>query len=202
MDNVYFTADLHFGHRGVIEFCNRPFTDIDHMDDTLISNWNARVDKGDRVYILGDFSYDLKVGRAVEILRQLEGQKFLIAGNHDASIKNKQAFKDQFVWVKDLYGLKVNDTEAKTAHPTEAKKRRQYIALCHYPLATWNLMSHGSWHLHGHSHGGLSHDPIYPANNRLDVGVDALSRYCDIEYAPISYDEVKAALVRQYVVRN
>ncbi len=191
---VFFTSDLHFGHVGVIEFCNRPFANIDEMDHALIQNWNARVTKHDRIYVLGDLSLGIKIGRLVEILKQLSGQKFLVAGNHDSKLRDKQPLKDQFIWVKDLASVKVADTEAKTKHPMAASKRKQHIVLCHYPFATWNRMAHGSWHLHGHSHGGLSHNPLMPAPNRIDVGVDSVGVYSAIEYAPIEYQELKVVI--------
>jgi calcineurin-like phosphoesterase family protein len=53
----YFTADLHFWHKNVIEYCNRPWQDVPSMNEGLINNWNEVVHAGDTVYILGDFSF-------------------------------------------------------------------------------------------------------------------------------------------------
>ena len=53
----YYTADLHFGHKGVIDFDHRPFENVEVMDEALISLWNQRVNHDDHVYILGDFCY-------------------------------------------------------------------------------------------------------------------------------------------------
>lgn len=54
---IYFTSDLHLGHKNVIRLCNRPFTDIEEMDHVLISNWNKRVHPHDTVVILGDLMF-------------------------------------------------------------------------------------------------------------------------------------------------
>jgi len=43
---TWFTADLHLGHRNIIEYCNRPFADVDEMNRALIANWNQ---------VVGDF---------------------------------------------------------------------------------------------------------------------------------------------------
>lgn len=51
---IFYTADLHFGHRSVIKFDNRPFADVDEMDSALINLWNQRVGDEDHVYIIGD----------------------------------------------------------------------------------------------------------------------------------------------------
>lgn len=46
--NLY-TADLHFGHDLVIGFDQRPFANVDIMDDTLIDLWNRKVNEDDHV---------------------------------------------------------------------------------------------------------------------------------------------------------
>ena len=46
---IYFTADLHFYHKNVIAFANRPFFNTDEMDKVLIQNWNKRVYSDDDV---------------------------------------------------------------------------------------------------------------------------------------------------------
>ena len=36
---VFFTSDTHFYHGNIIRFCNRPFEDVEMMNETIISNW-------------------------------------------------------------------------------------------------------------------------------------------------------------------
>ena len=54
---IFFTSDLHLGHENCIRLCNRPFSSIEEMDETLIENWNHKVTGKDTVYILGDLIY-------------------------------------------------------------------------------------------------------------------------------------------------
>ena len=54
---TFFIADTHFGHKNIIKYCNRPFANIEEMNETLIENWNKAVSAEDAVYILGDFAY-------------------------------------------------------------------------------------------------------------------------------------------------
>ncbi len=49
---IYFTADMHFGHRAIITMQNRPFESVEEMDKVLLQNYNAVVQKDDTVYIL------------------------------------------------------------------------------------------------------------------------------------------------------
>lgn len=53
---IYFTADIHFGHARIIDYCDRPFNNADEMDRVLIKNWNSVVGSKDVVYILGDLT--------------------------------------------------------------------------------------------------------------------------------------------------
>ena len=54
---VFFTSDLHLGHRNIIQLCNRPFSSIDEMDQRFIEKWNEKVTDADTVYILGDLMF-------------------------------------------------------------------------------------------------------------------------------------------------
>lgn len=53
---TWFTADLHLGHRNIIDHCGRPFRDAAAMNRSLIDRWNDVVDEGDDVWVLGDFA--------------------------------------------------------------------------------------------------------------------------------------------------
>lgn len=164
---IYFTSDTHFGHENVIKYSKRPFLDKNHMDEGLIAKWNERVKPGDTVYHIGDFFF-CQEKRALEILDRLNGQKFLVYGNHDKLIKKSPAIRERFVKCADYLELTVPD--------------RQLIVMSHYAMITWNKAHHGSWMIHGHSHGGLR----YPFEAKIhDVGVDPNG------YAPISLDELR-----------
>ena len=78
----YYIADCHFGHKNILRFDQRPFADPYQMEETMIMLWNAAVRKEDTVYILGDFCWG-KADEWLRILRQLNGSKVLIEGNHE-----------------------------------------------------------------------------------------------------------------------
>lgn len=50
----YYISDLHIGHANAIKFDNRPFADVNEMNNAIMENWNSRVKPNDTVYILGD----------------------------------------------------------------------------------------------------------------------------------------------------
>ena len=81
MGKVFFTSDLHFGHENAIRFDNRPFGTVEEMDAELVKRWNAKVGKGDLVYVLGDMIWKSRNGDAEQLIRSLNGQIILIKGN-------------------------------------------------------------------------------------------------------------------------
>lgn len=88
MNNTYFVADTHFGHKNIIASCNRPFRGVDEMNKALITNWNNRVDDGDTVYHLGDvFGCGERDNRG--LIYSLNGRKVLLPGNHDNDSVNE-----------------------------------------------------------------------------------------------------------------
>ena len=79
---IFFTSDLHFGHKNILGYCGRPWLDLDSMAKGLIDNWNSVVSSEDDVFVLGDMSF-CGVERTKEIIKSLSGKKTLVMGNHD-----------------------------------------------------------------------------------------------------------------------
>lgn len=76
---IFFTADTHFGHKNIIEYCKRPFSSVDEMNRIIIENWNSVITPEDTVYHLGDVAFH----RGLDCVRKLNGKLILISGNHD-----------------------------------------------------------------------------------------------------------------------
>ena len=55
-EHTFFTSDTHFNHANIIKFCNRPFKDVEQMNETLIANWNRTVGIDDTVFHLDDYN--------------------------------------------------------------------------------------------------------------------------------------------------
>lgn len=143
---TFFTSDLHFGHENVLMFDNRPFASVDEMDEELIRRWNNKVEKGDLVYVLGDFIWKAANNEAVNIIKRLNGQIILIKGNHDRFIKNAGA-------KKMLAGLK--DYDDICVALSDGTVRR--CILSHYFMPFYNGHRNNAIHLHGHSHNTEEH---------------------------------------------
>lgn len=163
----FFTSDTHFGHANVLKYDRRPFDTIEEHDEVLIENWNAVVKPGDVVYHLGDVAWHRHVPDIDRLLSRLHGTKILILGNHDEKTVAKST-----KWAKVTPYYEVTIAEQK-------------ICLFHYAMRVWNRSHHGSWSLHGHSHGTL---PKTMVAKTLDVGTMCWS------YCPVSFEQIKAEM--------
>lgn len=164
----YYISDLHFHHFNIIKFCNRPFTSIFDMNQTMITNWNNTVKNDDEVYFLGDFSFSKKDIDIENVFNLLNGKKYLILGNHDHSPTKRLPW----VWVKDIYEM------------VDAKDR---IVLFHYPMREWNGFYRKTYHLFGHTHGKLPNTAY-----SCDVGVDSWN------YTPVTMAQIKDRLNKEF----
>lgn len=164
LKNIWVTSDHHFGHKNIIRFCDRPFTDTDHMREELIMRHNSVVDHCDDVYFLGDFAFT-REDEIEEILIRMNGNKHFIFGNHDKQLRKTRSPRilTEFVWMKDYHELKI---------PNQSKIAP--IILLHYPMYTWNRMHHGALHFYGHTHGSV---PTVAAGRGRDIGVDTNDYY-------------------------
>lgn len=122
---IYFTSDLHFGHKNILKHDNRPFHTIEEMDETIIERWNKTVANDDVVYVLGDISwYD--EDKTYDIYGGLNGNKILVTGNHDR-IRGK--VRNCFTSIFDYKRISVDETK---------------IIICHYPIHFYDCHYHGA----------------------------------------------------------
>jgi calcineurin-like phosphoesterase family protein len=137
---IYFTSDTHFGHRNIIEYCNRPFRssdgqpDVYYMDRELIKRWNDVVTPDDTVYHLGDVIMGER-GRLPQILRNLSGRKILIRGNHDKGAEKM---------------LEAGFDEVHSELYTTVDGKLLYLH--HQPMPVTHWMGWATYHICGHVH--------------------------------------------------
>ena len=81
----YHISDTHFNHKGIIKYCNRPFSSVEEMNDFMIKSWNSVIKDGseDLVYFHGDFAMCSPKDTIGSLVGRLNGRKILIIGNHD-----------------------------------------------------------------------------------------------------------------------
>ena len=153
---TWFIADTHYGHKNIVQGISgwtdlsgcRPFSSQAEHDDYIVNIINARVQRHDVLWHLGDWSFGGKA-KVKEFRDRLNCEKIhIVLGNHDHHIPSFVGLFESVQHYKELDSL----------------------VLMHYPIHSWHGMETGVRHLHGHVHG---HGPFM--DGRYDVGVDAIS---------------------------
>ena len=156
---IYIISDTHFNHKNIIDYCNRPFKDINEMNNTIIDNWNKYVKKEDIVYHLGDFflgsKFDLK-----DIVDRLNGTIYLIRDNHDRL--TVKSYEDYGIIVLKNAPIIMDDYK---------------IMLSHRPLPD-TMIKDGYINIHGHIHQNKLEDTydnnLFDKNKHINVSCDTL----------------------------
>lgn len=174
MTNTFFISDTHFQHKRILEFRRkddpslfmRPFSSLEEMNETLISNWNSLVGHDDVVLHGGDFSFGGKQNIAL-FRRRLNGKIKLIMGNHDYSAK------DYINVFDDILGT-----------PYKIRTGRGTILMSHAPLHfsedDYHHEEHGrTINVHGHLH-----DQITGEKHHVSVCVERTN------FFPVPLDDI------------
>ncbi len=140
----YYIADLHFFHGALNDKMDRRgFASVEEMNEYMIEKWNKKVRKNDDVVIIGDLSWG-NVQETNALLQRLKGKLYLVCGNHDRFVNNKEMNPDRFKWIK---------------HYAELSDNRRKVVLCHYPIMCYNGQYRGdekgepkTYMLYGHVH--------------------------------------------------
>lgn len=106
-------SDLHFGHKNIIEFSDRPYPDIPTMNQHLVENFNDYVGEDDISIWVGDVAF-MNDAAANELLDQCNGYKILVVGNHD--FDHKRLKKLNFDEVHLLYTIEHPDVDLVFTH--------------------------------------------------------------------------------------
>ena len=176
--NVYFTSDTHFNHSNIIKFCDRPFKDIEDMNNSIICNWNSKVPIDGLIFILGDFAWG---GFPVweKLVSQLNGRKILIKGNHDMrqNLQNDERLNRMFEYVCNQLLINIEGRNIYLNH---------YPFLCYSGTYSQEPTYQLFGHVHTHQNSTGKDDErlknLFPY--QYDVGVD------NNNFTPISWTEV------------
>lgn len=157
--HIWVTSDTHFNHANIIKYCNRPFSSVEEMNETIIANWNKVVRWDDTVYHLGDFALGDK-SLIPNIFRRLNGRINVIMGNHDTfNIMEKIGNENRLII--GLFWEEVIKVGKKT------------IIMNHFPFGSLPdpNSNYPIIQLHGHVH-STPDKPWNCFDNQYDVGVD------------------------------
>lgn len=171
MENIYFTADTHFGDDNVRIYEDRPFSTIAEMDEKIIINWNNTVTDTDTIYLLGDVgNYDFD--KMKSIITQLKGKKILLIGNHDQDRPDSFWFSCGFDSVIRTDGIIID----------------KWFVLSHEPPAY--MSSKIPWvFIYGHVHSSEMYQTI--------TGYSACVSTERWNYTPVSLNTIKEEIMKR-----
>jgi calcineurin-like phosphoesterase family protein len=178
---TWFTSDHHFGHANIIKYQSRPFGSTDEMNKSMQEAWNRVVHPDDTVYYIGDFA--IKPALVANLLPRLNGQKILIAGNHD---RCHQKLGKPDKWLK--YYMDSGFSSIHTEIVLEIAGEE--VLLHHFPyrvntqpMQKYTMqrpLDKGGWLIHGHVHGLWK-----ISGKQINVSVE------NWNYEPVSLDTIK-----------
>ena len=131
----YYIGDLHLFNRNQTDegrnYDRRPFATVEEMNQYILERWNAKINNGDTVYILGDMAMRGKNSALLALVAQLKGKKILFRGNHDdlSDYRYQRLFEE----ITDYREI-ADSFDGKTYK----------LCLMHYPILMWNGQHRGS----------------------------------------------------------
>jgi len=189
---TFFTSDTHFGHRNIINLSNRPFRDVQHMNEMLVMHWNSNVSPDDTVVHCGDVAMG-PIRESMEYIQRLNGYKILVIGNHDRNFRlgkrsgglepeqwDKEYRDAGFAEVHINYGVVLDGAMFAVSHfPYDGDSHDED----RFDLA--RLFDDGTPLIHGHTHShGHPVSRSAKGTPQIHVGVDGWN------YRPVHEDRV------------
>jgi calcineurin-like phosphoesterase family protein len=178
--DTWFTSDHHFGHKKIIEYCDRPYDSVEEMNEALVAAWNNCVKEADTVYYLGDFSLSRTIME--QYAPRLNGRKILIAGNHDKCHPSNNAGQ----WSNlDLYRKYFDAIYTEHEWNDWMLHHIPYHDEVDHRFEEYRPVSDGRVLLHGHVH------QRWLTNGRqINVGVDVW------DYTPVHEDQIRELVTK------
>lgn len=158
LNNVWFSSDLHLGHKAVIDF-GRKFKHLEHMNEHIVFEINRLVDKDDLLVLMGDTMMAEKDYKT--FLENLVCDNVIILFGNHCNIGKLLATLAECK--KLIY----------VGHYLELNIEGQIICCSHFPMFNWNYQDDGAISLHGHLHAD-ENDVVKEIHKykSLDVGID------------------------------
>jgi calcineurin-like phosphoesterase family protein len=188
---IWFTADLHLGHELIIQYCDRPFSNAEHMHSVLMKNFCKKASENDTIYFLGDVAF--RAENLKSFLSQIPGKKILIMGNHDKWGVNTY-YQCGFSAVLDYAEMRFGQRKLRLNHiPCRSHleffrllgvyfvKSQTWLAAVRKISNEWKkyLPQNNDWCICGHVHGAWK-----VRGRNINVGVDVW------DYSLVGLDEI------------
>ncbi len=200
---TWFTSDIHFGHANCIDYCQRPFENVDVFKEKFIEDWNRLVRPDDLAIFVGDIFFYHTKEQMKATLARMNGRKILVKGNHD--FEHRIMMNAGFELSVDEMTMTIAGERVQFSHyPFRMKpwlsrwvkfKARAFKALRWLGIETPAIffekyhhkrpVDNGQFLIHGHTHSK------HKINGRaIHVGVDAW------KYKPVNIQEISNMIAK------
>lgn len=174
---TFITSDHHFNHQHpkypekcIIGYANRPFENIQQMNQEMKDKWNEVVSPEDLVIYGGDFCLYMTFEEAKKLLLSLNGNKILVMGNHDKGV-GKAVFKKCGYTVVKYYPIQIGEYNCVVVHrPVYPGAEKFYKIHVPYP-DTYDFF------LHGHTHSPSIWHGDEKRKKNMNISVEAHTYY-------------------------
>lgn len=209
MSTVFYTSDLHIGHRLVADeratraglvlpaVYRTPEETAEIVvkwhDQTLAKNWDKMVSPEDTVIVVGDISAGGSTGcrNALAWMKERPGRKRLIAGNHDPvhgmhrdAFKHYARFAEVFESIETFARIRIDGSPVLVSHfPYDGDHSEEDRH------TQYRLRDEGLPVVHGHTHSTEKLSESRRGSRQVHVGVDAWGM------APVRLSDVAALAV-------
>ena len=161
--NLYFMSDLHIGHENVLKLDNRPFNEVNEMNQYILNELKNKLTPEDILIDLGDTFWRHSEKDCCNFIDEIPANTIIhIMGNHDKYplyYHQYSKLRQKFFMVADILDIVV-----------KKDKKLYQLALSHYPLLEWNGQYNGALMIHGHTHGHMDKFNESSIHLRVDIG--------------------------------
>ena len=185
-----YVSDTHFNHANIIRFCQRPFTSVEQMNESLLTELVAAARTGHPIVHGGDVGF--RLASVAKTLPNFSAH-ILVAGNHDIDLRQDRPT------IKNWFGRVVGtQTEWRTnmlvLQDVDDTGARVSILVSHLPQRDL----HGcAYNVYGHFHNNLLQVPandldkdwlwVLQSPAHLNASVEITG------YRPLTFPELKQA---------
>lgn len=170
---TWWTSDTHFSHANIIKYCNRPFHDVQEMNEALIETWNSVVSPDDVVYHLGDLALGQAIEQQIALTARLQGHKLLVPGNHDRIAESFEGRRNDAKYLPVYVNAGREILPEKFEHSIGERR----VVVCHFPYVG-DSQDADRYRLHRPRDSGLPiihghvHTQFAVLGREFNVGVD------------------------------
>lgn len=154
-------GDPHFEHANIIRMCERPFENVEAMDEAMWISLARAHSEADFVLCVGDFAMKNPIAWQRRLAAEFPGKHATTVGNHDAKGAKPEQWLDAGAWASLAFSVSKelvmswvarHEPEESAVLDWDAAPRWIHVGVSHWPVPPERLPGPAWVNLHGHIH--------------------------------------------------